>query len=68
MGLRLRFAELASRVEGFMSESTNGMAAPSCQGYGGAAEWRRGLCARGGVWAGLSGPDETAGPRQPIST
>lgn len=34
-GLRLGFAEWAGRAECFMSESTNGMAALGCQGYGG---------------------------------
>lgn len=51
--LRLRFAETAGRAECFMSESTNGMAAPGCQGYGG-LEGGRG----GGAWApgrGLGG-------------
>lgn len=46
--LRLRFAEPAGRVECFLSELTNGMAAPGCQGYR-----RRGLRDRGGVWAGF---------------
>lgn len=52
MGLRLRFAKLTSRVEGFVSESTNGTAAPRCQGYGRGRRVEAGLVCQG--W-GLGG-------------